>query len=111
MTLPILVTMPSAFRASMELLIAGVGFKMYGDPNYKVYSHEGNFIGKLPYYMVATLIAYNNRNTGWGYVNIRSPRDNYEHTITYGYRKFSEEEFDEVQRMMDFYFENPVTIH
>ena len=49
------------FSGAFKLLIAGVGFRDASNKFYSVFSHEGDYCGRIPTYMVNSLQAHMKR--------------------------------------------------
>ncbi|QIG71178.1 hypothetical protein EVB32_071 [Rhizobium phage RHph_TM39] len=96
------------FSGAFKLLIAGVGFRTEDNKFYEVFSHYGDYCGKIPTYMVNSLQAHLKRQ--YQLLSEKIPynpsheRDN----LTYGWMNLVP--FDKVEDMMEFYADKPLEI-
>lgn len=101
------------FGGAFRLLIAGVGFT--GNHNvggnaqiYSVFSHAGDYIGRIPGYMVGAIIAHMRRQYFVEYDRCGSDKTG-EHSITYGWKGFIPNE--EVELLMEKFADKPLEIN
>ena len=99
-------------RQAAELLIAGVAFQQDGT-TWEVYSHEGDYIGKMSTYIVCETAHMLKKaglkinNTAWLKEPGANPTKPHLGAISFGHNSFPP---DEVQRMMDRRFKRPFTL-
>jgi len=104
------------FCGAFKLLLAGFGFLPIQRPPgmgyYEVYSHGGDYIGRIPEYMVGALIAHMRRQYGIEYHSMKNyymrPDHTYQHTITYGWQNLISVEDSERLQMQ--FFHKPLEI-
>ena len=96
------------FSGAFKLLIAGVGFlegQNQKNQCYKVFSHYGDYLGSIPQYMVATMIAHLRRQFNLDYEKCPG---HYGHSLTYGWKNLVP--FEKVEEIMNQYSDKPLEI-